>query len=71
MIYLDTISAPCRRQRSPLRLGNIAIPRRHAVGRSIAAMEELNISRLMTLDQTQGRAARALGYKVTYPGVAL
>jgi len=34
----------------------------------LAAMEELKLTRLLTLDQIQGKAAEALDYKVLYPG---
>ena len=34
----------------------------------LAAMEELNQTRLMTLDETQAAAAEALGHKVVRPG---
>lgn len=34
----------------------------------LAAMEELKLSRLITLDETQGNAAEALDYDVIYPG---
>jgi predicted nucleic acid-binding protein len=34
----------------------------------LAAMEGLKVVRLMTLDGTQGRAAKALHYEVVYPG---
>ena len=34
----------------------------------LAAMEELKQTRLMTLDETQAEAARALGHKVLRPG---
>ncbi len=61
-----TFSTALRQHRHPQAAYCRSLDRLH-----LAAMEELNISRLMTLDQTQGRAARALGYKVTYPGVAL
>jgi uncharacterized protein with PIN domain len=35
----------------------------------LAAMEELNVSRLMTLDVSQARAAEALNYSVVCPGM--
>jgi uncharacterized protein with PIN domain len=34
----------------------------------LAAMEELKLRRLITLDETQGTAAEALDYEVIYPG---
>lgn len=34
----------------------------------LAAMEELRLTRLITLDQTQGNAAEAMNYEVIYPG---
>ena len=34
----------------------------------LAAMEELKINRLITLDEAQGAAAEALDYHVVYPG---
>jgi predicted nucleic acid-binding protein len=34
----------------------------------LAAVEELKLKRLMTLDSTQGEAAEALNYQVLYPG---
>jgi predicted nucleic acid-binding protein len=34
----------------------------------LAAIEELSISRLMTLDKAQGKVAEALGIRVVYPG---
>jgi predicted nucleic acid-binding protein len=34
----------------------------------LAAMEELKLKRLMTLDEIQGKAAQALDYEVLYPG---
>jgi predicted nucleic acid-binding protein len=34
----------------------------------LAAMEELNLTRLMTLDDAQAKVALALAYKVTRPG---
>jgi predicted nucleic acid-binding protein len=34
----------------------------------LAAMEELNISRLMTHDESQARAAREAGFQVVRPG---
>jgi predicted nucleic acid-binding protein len=34
----------------------------------LAAMEELRLKRLMTLDQAQAKAAQALGYGVVCPG---
>jgi predicted nucleic acid-binding protein len=34
----------------------------------LAAMEELNLRRLITLDEIQGKAAEALDYQVIYPG---
>ncbi|HEV2209809.1 MAG TPA: type II toxin-antitoxin system VapC family toxin [Verrucomicrobiae bacterium] len=34
----------------------------------LAAMEELKLTRLITLDDAQGTAAEALDYKVIYPG---
>ena len=34
----------------------------------LAAMEELKLKRLMTLDAVQGKAAEALDYEVLYPG---
>lgn len=34
----------------------------------LAAMEELKLTRLITLDEVQGNAAKALHYKVLYPG---
>lgn len=34
----------------------------------LAAMEELNLRRLITLDAIQGEAAAALDYEVIYPG---
>jgi len=34
----------------------------------LAAMEELKLTRLITLDEIQGKAAQALDYKVLYPG---
>ena len=36
----------------------------------LAAMEELRLTRLLTLDRTQGSAAEALDYRVLYPGRA-
>jgi predicted nucleic acid-binding protein len=36
----------------------------------LAAMEELKLRRLMTLDHTQGAAATALGYDVMCPGMS-
>ncbi len=33
----------------------------------LAAMEELNVSRLMTLDENQAKVALALGYRVVQP----
>jgi predicted nucleic acid-binding protein len=34
----------------------------------LAAMEELKLTRLITLDEIQGKAAKALHYEVLYPG---
>jgi predicted nucleic acid-binding protein len=34
----------------------------------LAAMEELKLRRVITLDEVQGRAAEALEYEVIYPG---
>jgi len=34
----------------------------------LAAMEELNLTRLMTLDEAQAKAAEALNYRVARPG---
>lgn len=34
----------------------------------LAAMQELKLRRLMTLDTVQGKAAEALSYQVVYPG---
>jgi len=34
----------------------------------LAAMEELKLRRLITLDEIQGKAAEALDYEVLYPG---
>jgi len=34
----------------------------------LAAMEEMNVSRLMTLDRKQAEVATALGFKVLQPG---
>jgi len=34
----------------------------------LAAMEELKLRRLITLDRVQGKAAEALDYEVLYPG---
>lgn len=34
----------------------------------LAAMEELKLTQLLTLDQIQGKAAEALDYEVLYPG---
>ena len=34
----------------------------------LAAMEELKLRRLITLDEIQGKAAEALDYRVLYPG---
>ncbi len=34
----------------------------------LAAMEELNLRRLITLDEAQGGAAEAMNYEVIYPG---
>jgi len=34
----------------------------------LAAMEELRLKRLMTLDEIQAKAAQALGYEILYPG---
>jgi hypothetical protein len=34
----------------------------------LAAMEELKLTRLLTLDEMQGKAAEALRYEVIYPG---
>jgi predicted nucleic acid-binding protein len=34
----------------------------------LAAMEELKLRRLITLDEIQGKAAEALDYEVIYPG---
>jgi predicted nucleic acid-binding protein len=34
----------------------------------LAAMDELKVRRLITLDQIQGKAAEALDYEVVYPG---
>ena len=34
----------------------------------LAAMEELKLTRLLTLDRIQGKAAEALDYEVLYPG---
>jgi len=34
----------------------------------LAAMEELNLTRLMTLDQIQAEVASGLNYKVIFPG---
>ena len=34
----------------------------------LAAMEELKLTRLITLDDTQGKAAEALDFAVIYPG---
>jgi predicted nucleic acid-binding protein len=34
----------------------------------LAAMEELKLRRLITLDEIQGKAAEALDYQVIYPG---
>jgi len=37
-------------------------------GWKTAAMEELKQTRLMTLDETQAKAAEALGHKMVRPG---
>jgi predicted nucleic acid-binding protein len=51
-----------RRQRAPGRLHCRTLDRLH-----LAAMEELDVSRLMTHDATQAQAARALGFEVLTP----
>lgn len=56
-------STALRQHRHPLAAYCRSLDRLH-----LAAMEELKLRRLMTLDKTQGKAAEALDYRVTYPG---
>jgi len=54
-----------RRQRASGRVHCRTLDRLH-----LAAMEELDVSRLVTHDATQAQAARALGFEVLMPGRA-
>ena len=56
-------STALRQHRHPQAAYCRALDRLH-----LAAMEELNLTRLMTLDEAQAKAAEALNYRVTRPG---
>lgn len=56
-------SAALRQQRHPQAAYCRSLDRLH-----LAAMEELKVRRIITLDEIQGKAAQALDYKVVYPG---
>jgi uncharacterized protein with PIN domain len=56
-------STALRQQRRPQVVYCRTLDRLH-----LAAMEELRLTRLITLDVAQGTAATALGYEVVYPG---
>ena len=56
-------STALRQQRHPQAAYCRSLDRLH-----LAAMEELRLRRLITLDELQGRAAEALHYQVLYPG---
>jgi predicted nucleic acid-binding protein len=56
-------STALRQHRRPQAIYCRSLDRLH-----LAAMEELNLTRLMTLDGLQAKAALALGYKVVLPG---
>jgi predicted nucleic acid-binding protein len=58
-----TFSTALRQHRDPQAAYCRSLDRLH-----LAAMEELRVSRLMTLDAAQGKAAEALDYEVVYPG---
>jgi predicted nucleic acid-binding protein len=59
----SVFSAALRQHRHPHAAFCRALDRLH-----LAAMEELNQSRLITFDETQARVARSLGFAVTFPG---
>ena len=56
-------STALRQNRQPQTVHCRSLDRLH-----LAAMEELKLKRLMTLDELQGRVARALGFDVIRPG---
>jgi predicted nucleic acid-binding protein len=56
-------STALRQHRHPQAVYCRALDRLH-----LAAMEELNVFRLITLDEIQAKAARALNYEVLRPG---
>jgi predicted nucleic acid-binding protein len=56
-------STALRQHRRPQAAYCRALDRLH-----LAAMEELNLSRLITMDEIQSKAARSLGYEVLRPG---
>ncbi|HXC35637.1 MAG TPA: type II toxin-antitoxin system VapC family toxin [Candidatus Acidoferrales bacterium] len=56
-------STALRQHRHPQAIFCRAMDRLH-----LAAMEELKLRRLITLDEIQGKAAAALGYEVIRPG---
>jgi len=56
-------SAALRQHRHPQAAYCRSLDRLH-----LAAMEELKLRRLITLDELQGKAAEALDYEVLYPG---
>jgi predicted nucleic acid-binding protein len=56
-------STALRQHRHPQAAFCRALDRLH-----LAAMEELNVSRLITLDETQAKVALLLGFQITFPG---
>jgi predicted nucleic acid-binding protein len=61
----SVFSTALRQQRHSRSVFCRALDRLH-----LAAMEELKLTRLMTLDQTQAKVAAALGFEVVLPGRA-
>jgi predicted nucleic acid-binding protein len=59
----SVFSTALRQHRHPQAFYCRALDRMH-----LAAMEELKVGRLMTLDRVQANAARALDYEVLHPG---
>jgi predicted nucleic acid-binding protein len=56
-------STALRQHRHPQAIYCRSLDRLH-----LAAMEELKLKRLITLDEIQGKAAESLDYEVLYPG---
>jgi hypothetical protein len=59
----SVFSSALRQHRHPQAIYCRALDRLH-----LAAMEELKVSRLMTLDEKQAQAAEGLGFRVVRPG---